>query len=308
MRTAIEGTANSADIGDLLTDFGYTRQLDDAPANATFALAWPGGPHQAHRATLAGELAVDIGPGRLVEVDPGVTRVIGLINLNALTRRLRLDFSDLVKEGHSFDSISGRFDFADGVATTANLQMTGPSGRLRIEGTTDLVSETLDQRAVVIPELDATLPIAGTIAGGPVAGLAVLVAQQALPAQVDRIYRFDYAVSGPWAAPDIELLDSGGTLSKLLKPLRDIGAAAAGSATPRDAPAPPGPQPARASAPEPETPAAAQAADSQAQGDGGTVATVVQRTRDQVDRAVRKLLDIIDIRAPQGEDLSGESR
>jgi uncharacterized protein (TIGR02099 family) len=309
IRTRLDGTAQSADIGDLLADLGYTRQLEDAPAEARFALHWPGGPQQVQRATLAGELELAIGPGRLVEVDPGVTRVIGLINLNALTRRLRLDFSDIFGKGFSFDKIDGGFAFADGVATTADLRMTGPSGRLRIEGATDLVAETFDQDVIVIPKLDATLPIAGTIAGGPVAGLAVLVAQQAMSGQIDQIYRFDYAISGPWADPVIELKDSGGTLSRLLKPLRDIGAAVE-ALPPEPSAEPPAtePPPAPPASPAPQTAAEPEPAATPAQGDSGAVSTVVERARAQVDRTVRKLLDIIDNREPHGDELPGESR
>ena len=44
--------------------------------------------------------------------------------------------------------------------------------------------------------------------------------------QVDRINRFDYAVTGPWAQPDVVQLDTGGTLSKILKPFSGGGDAA----------------------------------------------------------------------------------
>ena len=63
--------------------------------------------------------------------------------------------------------------------------------------TADLVARTVDHRMTVIPKLDATLPIASTLAGGPVAGLAVLLAQKLMDKQVDDIYRFEYRISGP---------------------------------------------------------------------------------------------------------------
>ena len=52
------------------------------------------------------------------------------------------------------------------------------------------------------------------------AGVAVLVAQRLMTKQVDQIYRFEYALSGPWAQPEVRQLDSGGTLSKLLQPFK----------------------------------------------------------------------------------------
>lgn len=219
-RTQLGGHVATADLGQLLVDLGYSRQLVDASATSEFLLTWPGNPAQAHRGTLAGKLDVSIGKGRLLDLDPGVTRVVGLLNLNALTRRLRLDFSDFYKKGYSFDSIAGGFVFEHGIATTEDLSMDGPTGRIDVRGRTDLVAESLDQKVMVTPDFDATLPIAGTLAGGPVAGLAVLVAQKVMDKQVDKLNRFDYAVKGPWNEPEVTPLDSGGTLSKLLKPFR----------------------------------------------------------------------------------------
>lgn len=189
---------------------------------------------------MEGKLTLDVGAGRLVELDPGVTRVVGLLNLNALTRRLRLDFSDIYKKGYSFDSIKGDFDFATGRANTDNLTVLGPTGRIELRGSSDLRARTLDQRVTVTPNLDATLPIAGTLAGGPVAGIAVLVAQKVMTKQLDRLNRFEYSLSGSWYDPEIEQLDSGGTLSKILRPLdggteHHTGPAAQADAPPSDA-------------------------------------------------------------------------
>jgi len=222
------GFVSTADLGDLLVDLGYSRQVEQAASNIEFLLRWPGDPAQFHRATVSGNIGLDVGSGRVVELDPGVTRVVGLLNLNALTRRLRLDFSDIYKKGYSFDSIKGDFKFGGGTATTSNLRVLGPTGRIDLDGEADLVNRTLNQHVTVTPNLDATLPIAGTLAGGPIAGLAVLVAQRVMNKQVDELNRFEYSLSGPWNEPEVKQLDSGGTLSKILQPF---------SGTPEKAPA-----------------------------------------------------------------------
>jgi uncharacterized protein YhdP len=216
--TELGGFVSAADLGDLLVDLGYSRQVEQAPSNIEFLLRWPGDPAQFHRATIGGNVGLDVGSGRIVELDPGVTRVVGLLNLNALTRRLRLDFSDIYKKGYSFDSIKGDFKFDGGTATASNLRVLGPTGRIDLDGEADMVNRTLDQHVTVTPNLDATLPIAGTLAGGPVAGLAVLVAQRVMTKQVDELNRFEYSLRGPWTEPEVRQLDSGGTLSRLLQP------------------------------------------------------------------------------------------
>jgi uncharacterized protein (TIGR02099 family) len=254
--TRIDGSLAAPRLGDLLVDLGYARQLEEAPSDIAIALTWPGDPAQWHPGTIDGSVSLDIGAGRLAEVDPGVTRVVGLLNLNALTRRLRLDFSDFYKKGYSFDRIAGGFRLTDGKAVIDSLVVDGPTGRLDISGSADLLSESLNQQVRVTPNLDATLPIAGAIAGGPIAGIAVLVAQQVMSDTVDEINRFEYAVNGPWAAPKIVQLDTGGTLSRLLKPLRS-GITAAEPPTETEPPAAPaGPRAAVQAYDEPQTPEA----------------------------------------------------
>ena len=46
----------------------------------------------------------------------GLLKLIGIINFDTLVRRMKLDFSDLYKEGLSFDSVEGRLNIADSVA------------------------------------------------------------------------------------------------------------------------------------------------------------------------------------------------
>lgn len=217
-RTQLGGYVSTKNLGDLLVDLGYSRQLEEAGGRAEFLMQWPGNPAQFHRATMHGKVSLDIGRGRVVELDPGVTRVVGLLNLNALTRRLRLDFSDFYKKGYSFDSITGAFNFERGSARTDDLSVLGPTGRIDVSGSADVMARTLDQKVTVTPNLDATLPIAGTLAGGPVAGLAVLVAQKLMTKQVDNLNRFEYSLDGPWSEPNVKQLSSGGTLSKILRP------------------------------------------------------------------------------------------
>jgi uncharacterized protein YhdP len=217
-QTAWGGRVSTENLGDLLVDLGYSRQIKQAASDIGFLFRWPGSPAQAHRQTLDGKATFDIGAGRIVELDPGATRLVGLLNLNALLRRLRLDFRDLFSKGYSFDKITGDFALQGGNATTENLRILGPSGRIDVVGSADLVRRTVDHHMTVIPKLDATLPIATTLAGGPVAGLAVLLAQKLMDKQVDDIYRFEYRVSGPLTNPETTQLDTGGTLSKLLRP------------------------------------------------------------------------------------------
>ncbi len=218
-RTQLSGQLNLPDLGTLLSGLGYPRNMHDARTDLRFNLAWLGHPAQFHRATLRGDTYLKIADGRLSEVDPGIARVLGLVSLDALKRRLKFDFGDLLKKGYSFDTIEGHFKLADGQAVTHDLVVDGPSGRIEIGGRIGLVARDFDQVIQVAPKLDAALVIASTIAGGPVAGAATFVLQRLLSEEVDKINRFEYSVTGSWDDPKLTPLKSGGPVSAIVNTL-----------------------------------------------------------------------------------------
>lgn len=193
----------SGDFGQLLETLGFTRNLDDAPANIDARIGWPGGPDAISTARINGQLRLSLGKGRFLSVDPGVGRVFGLLNLGALQRRLTLDFSDMLKKGFSFDRISGDFLLDGGDAYTENFAMTGPAASIEIVGRTGLVSEDFDQTVTVTPKISSSLPLAGAIAGGPAVGAALFLAQQLVGDTLDKVTKVRYSVTGPWDKPKV---------------------------------------------------------------------------------------------------------
>ncbi len=218
--TKVQGSFQAADLGNLLAQLGKPRQLKDAQANGTFELTWPGHPFQASAASLAGQAGLVIGPGRLATVSPGFTRILGLVNVDAFTRRLKLDFADLFKTGYTFDRIQGNFTFGAGQVHTRDLYVDGPTSHIQIGGRIGLVQQDIEQLVYITPKLDGTLLLAGTLAGGPVGTLTSLLVQQLLRRQVNRFSRFEYSITGTWQDPKIMALESGGALSDFINGLR----------------------------------------------------------------------------------------
>ncbi|MFO1351855.1 MAG: AsmA-like C-terminal region-containing protein [Gammaproteobacteria bacterium] len=194
----------SRELGRSLAAFGYELALAKGDAKAQATLAWPGGFADFSLAALQGQLKLHIGKGQLLQVDPGMGRVIGLLNLYALTRRLQLDFSDLFEDGLAFDEISGRLDFGNGKAQIDHLTLSGPAAQIAVGGSLDLQHKRFDQTIAVMPRLGAPLALAGAVAGGPVVGAAVLVAEQLLKPGIGKIVRYQYQVTGPWDDPVVE--------------------------------------------------------------------------------------------------------
>lgn len=215
----LRGTLDSKNFGALLQSLGFSEQLQKGEAHVDLDLNWRGHPTDFSPAWLAGDLNLAIDKGVFVEVEPGVSRAFGLLNIGALQRRLRLDFHDLFGAGFSFDHTEGSFHFDKGDAYTNDLTIEGPSGVINIAGRTGLVKQDFDQLVTVTPELGAVLPLAVGTTAGPLAGVAVWVAQELASKQIDKINRFQYSVIGPWDNPEVKQLDTGGALSKLLKPV-----------------------------------------------------------------------------------------
>ncbi len=105
--TEIDLSIESPKLGRLLEDFRFARNIDDAPAVFNSRLQWPYGPQGFSRERLNGRVDMHIGKGTFLNVNPGVGRIFGLLNLGALQRRLTLDFSDVFAKGFAFDSIEG---------------------------------------------------------------------------------------------------------------------------------------------------------------------------------------------------------
>jgi uncharacterized protein (TIGR02099 family) len=201
--TSIVLTAAGEDLGEFLRHLGYESSLDRAPAKAQLRLSWPGGPGSLSLPALAGSVAIEIGKGSLRDVEPGVGRMLGILNLNALQRRLSLDFSDLFQTGYSFERIEGRLAIAGGEADIVDLVIEGPSAEIRIEGKTNLVARELEQVVTVTPSLGTGVALASAVAGGPLVGAAVLIADQVSGGAVDKLGSYQYDVTGPWTEPKI---------------------------------------------------------------------------------------------------------
>ncbi|HUM90904.1 MAG TPA: AsmA-like C-terminal region-containing protein, partial [Candidatus Competibacter sp.] len=160
---------------------------------------------------LDGALKFRVGPGQLRDINPGLGRMIGMLSVQNLTRRLSFDFSDLFQPGMGFDRISGDFTFKRGQAYTDNMLIEAPAARIEIQGRTGLRTRDYDQTITVIPQFGGTLPVAGAIAGGPVVGAAVFVAERLLQKDIERATRYRYSLKGSWDDPVMEYLQDSST-------------------------------------------------------------------------------------------------
>lgn len=203
----LKATLHSEALGETLATFGYPGSgVDRGETEADLAVQWGAALPDFALERLEGTLKFQVGPGQLRDINPGLGRMIGMLNVQNLTRRLSFDFSDLFQPGMGFDRISGELAFKRGNAYTDSLSIEAPAARIQIEGRTGLQARDYDQTITVVPHFGGTLPVAGAIAGGPMVGAAVFVAERLLQKGIEHATRYRYTLKGSWDRPVMESL------------------------------------------------------------------------------------------------------
>lgn len=209
-RTRMRVRVAADNLGRALGEAGFDLALERGKAVIEFDGSWPGSPVDFALQRTSGRLDLVISDGAIPAARPGAGRLLGLVSLNSIPRRLRLDFSDVFGEGLGFDRLAGRFELDDGIArTTEDLRIDAPAAEIRVRGATDLRNRTYDQTLIVRPGLSATLPIIGALAGGPVGAAAGAALQQIFSKPLRGVTEIRYSVTGPWDDPVIEPIDAG---------------------------------------------------------------------------------------------------
>ncbi len=109
-------------LGELLSRFGYrVGNIKHGNTAIDIQAHWNGTPADFALARINGSFELNVSNGRFLDIDPGTGRLFGLLSLQALPRRLTLDFEDLFDKGLVFDSIAGVFQLQDGNAYTNSL-------------------------------------------------------------------------------------------------------------------------------------------------------------------------------------------
>ena len=124
----------SPDLGAAFQRLELDDSLEGGRADLEFNMSWPDAPYRPGLAGLRARGSVSITDGRILNIEPGLGRVLGLINPAVLQRRLTLDFRDMFKKGFAFDSITGNLVLVDSDLYTRDLEIRGPSSEIEISG------------------------------------------------------------------------------------------------------------------------------------------------------------------------------
>ena len=204
-RTELDVKLEVRDVGKFFARHGVPEGVRGGNGKLEGQLNWVGGPQDFNYPTLNGHFSVDALRGQFTKVDPGIGKLLGILNLDALARRLTLDFRDVVAEGYSFDEMSGDVAVKTGVMTTSNLRIVGPAAKVEISGEADIEKETQHLRIRVQPSLTGGLAAAAAAATvNPIVGASVLLGSTILKDPIGKLFAGEYEVTGTWVEPRVE--------------------------------------------------------------------------------------------------------
>ncbi|MBT2326265.1 TIGR02099 family protein [Variovorax paradoxus] len=202
-RTTMDFKLEIVDAGALITRFGMKDVVQRGRGRLEGEVHWSGSPFSLDYPSLGGQLKIDVEQGQFLKADPGIAKLLGVLSLQALPRRLTLDFRDVFSQGFAFDFLRGDARINQGVANTNNLQMKGVNAAVLMDGSADIARETQKLRVVVVPEINAGTAALVATAINPAIGLGTFLAQMVLSRPLIAAATQEFQIDGTWADPKI---------------------------------------------------------------------------------------------------------
>lgn len=211
----IQGHSDGSNYGNVLALLGLENFLSQTSGTVDFKLTWQGEKNLSgvdlvspDIRTLNGQVKFDLKNGMLSNVDPGMSRFLGLFSLDSLSQRLAFNFNDMTHKGLAFNTLSGQYDLSQGIAETQKVELSGPALDLLLKGSVDLPNKTMDQTVLVSPHLDSSIAIVAGILGGPVVGLVTWLADHVLSDTLFKNTGLLYHLYGPWDHPEFKIIEN----------------------------------------------------------------------------------------------------
>ncbi|MFC3531340.1 YhdP family protein [Vogesella facilis] len=203
-RTELEFNLQASNAGALLDRIGLAGMLKGGSGEMSGTVQWLGQLAAFDLSRLSGTVKLDMGKGQFAQVDPGAGRLLGLLSLQSLTRRIRLDFTDVFSSGFAFDSLRGSANIDSGVFRSNDIQIRGPAAQVAMRGEADLANNRQQVLVRITPALSESVAvITGATLLNPVAGAVAFAAQKLLQDPVSQILSYEYEITGSLNEPQV---------------------------------------------------------------------------------------------------------
>ncbi|HAY45407.1 MAG TPA: hypothetical protein DCY55_03890 [Gammaproteobacteria bacterium] len=200
-QTTLDFLATTPESGEALSALGLGDFLDGGGLDLEGTARWSGPPSAYSVPNLDATYRLAANKGKLVGVDPKAGRLLGLLNLNSLSRRLRLDFSDVFSNGFAFDNLGSEGTIYEGNLAVQEFYVVGPSAYIESQGRIGIADEDYDLELVVSPQLGSNIALLSALAN-PAAGAMIFIAQRLFEDQLNDALRYSYTITGNWSEPD----------------------------------------------------------------------------------------------------------
>ena len=211
-QTRFDGSLGAENLSDVLPLWGYAPSVETEQASMQASLSWQGSPAAVDLELLVGEASFAAENGRFLDVTSGsdAMRIFSLVNFSTIAKRLNFDFSDVVGEGVSFDTLTATAQFDAGTMRFLEpMAVDGSGSSFKIAGQVDLVEGTLNNEMIVTLPVSKSLPwYAAYIAlANPLIGLGVLVGERVLRKPLEQFSSAKYQVTGTIDEPNVKFVN-----------------------------------------------------------------------------------------------------
>lgn len=202
-QTEVNLTLEISNAGKILERSGYPGTVKNGSGKLIAKLKWDGEPTAFSLTALNGMLKLDTGKGQFLKMDPGMGKLLSILSLQALPKRITLDFTDVFSSGFEFDNINGNATLKRGLIETQDLHIDGSSAKVTMKGSINLNNETQDLRVDILPTLGQSVSLLSAFAAGPMVGIGTLIISKVLGNPLDKLMSFEYNISGTWQDPSV---------------------------------------------------------------------------------------------------------
>lgn len=200
---------NSNNVAAVTNFLQLKKGFSGKTAKVDVALQWKGGVSCFSRVSATGEVAFNLKEGAIEDIEPGFARLIGLLSIESLARRLKLDVKDVTNKGMVYDSIRGKAVLSNGSLELESFDLVAPSASAKLFGKVDLIKQQFNLKANVTPAIGASIPTVAALVGAanPLAALAVYTLMKIIPGINENLITYKYDITGPWLNPKVEKVE-----------------------------------------------------------------------------------------------------
>ncbi|WP_276808437.1 YhdP family protein [Castellaniella defragrans] len=202
----LNASVQARSLGAWMDRAGWKDVMSGGEGTLKGRFQWRNLPWTREKADLSGSLRIELDKGRFQKIGSHTAKLLEFLSLQSITRLTKLDrgLAGLPQDGFPFDQLRSALELDRGKVKISDYKVIGPVGTILLEGSTDILHETLDMQAVIVPNLDVSgAALAAGIAVNPLVGLGAFVTQWLLKAPLAKSMTARYRVTGTWDEPKV---------------------------------------------------------------------------------------------------------